>query len=502
MCITLIENLRRLADRALRLTRSLHRQEQGSISIITVFAVLVLTMLLGMVMNVGRQVDDKIRMQNAADAAAYSGGVVIARGMNALTFSNHLLFDTFALTAFLREARDRDAERYVPDVLAAWDNLAPQFADSGFEKFERLGEAIPQKTPLEQALVYTFNEWGAAASDLLLPMMEDILANELIPEFQRAVVEAYPEIAQEATMQSARLNGPAYSGRREMLGALWRSNNQLVGDGSESFDRSLPVVDPELDMLPDQATLVSRARAQRTEYSEFYLGIRHHRWYHAGGWHAWGWNDQMLWMFDNEAKMGRFGTLWRGFTCGHLHQLLDVEYPTSNLPFLIATEKKDVVDPNTHLEQHFTFLGVVYRQKLPQMLPVLFRDPTDSDAMAYAAVRVFIPQSRLVWHYARPVPPLRTIGGMPGHPGELPEEETEEEEEVEGHWFVGRQSWVREDWTLLNQHWTAQLVPVTQPNLADVLQTVPPLPEFALQEISVPDLGGLTSEEIGRISTH
>ena len=64
------------------LQRRLHRDERGSISIVSVFTVMFLAMLLGMVMNVGRHVDGKIRMQNAADAAAYSGGVVLARGMN------------------------------------------------------------------------------------------------------------------------------------------------------------------------------------------------------------------------------------------------------------------------------------------------------------------------------------------------------------------------------------------------------------------------------------
>ena len=84
-------------------------------------------MLLGMVMNVGRQVDGKIRMQNAADAAAYSGGVVLARGMNTLVFTNHLLCDVFAVTAFMREARDRNSESYVPSILAAWNKVGAEF---------------------------------------------------------------------------------------------------------------------------------------------------------------------------------------------------------------------------------------------------------------------------------------------------------------------------------------------------------------------------------------
>jgi len=465
-----------------------------------------LIMLLGMVMNAGRQVDDKIRMQNAADAAAYSGGVVIARGMNTLAFTNHLLFDVCALTALLREARDRNAEQYVPEVLAAWENVAPQFSGSGFEKFEKLSQAIPPKVPLEQDLVTTFGDWGVAASELILPVLEEVLIQQMIPQFQQAVVWAYPVMAQEAAMLSAQRNGPATNNRGPMLGALWRTDGQLVGGSIEmSFDRSLHVVDPVGDVLFDQATYMDRARTQREKHSERYLGIRHRRWYHAGGWRAWSWNDELLWMFDNEAKMGRFGTLWRGFTCGYLHELLEQEYPNTNLPMLIATEQDEIGDSNEHLERHFTFLGVVYREKLSHFVPGVFRNPVNSDAVAYATVRVFIPRSRLVWHYWQPVAPLKTIGGMPGHPAELPEDDSgadEEEEEVEGHWVVGRQSWVREQWSLLNQHWTAQLVPTTQANLAQTLQTPPPLPEFAEQEIHLPNLGGLSTEEIGRISTH
>ncbi|MCE9555866.1 MAG: Tad domain-containing protein, partial [Planctomycetes bacterium] len=92
---------------AFRRPLDLHRDEGGTISILSVFAVLLMAMLLGMVMNVGREVNNKVQMQNAADAATYSGGVVMSRGMNTLAFTNHLLCDTFALTAFMREARDR-----------------------------------------------------------------------------------------------------------------------------------------------------------------------------------------------------------------------------------------------------------------------------------------------------------------------------------------------------------------------------------------------------------
>src|SRR6476620_1156987 len=120
----------------------LHADESGSISLATVFALLLLTMLLGMVINVGRQVDNKIKLQNAADAATYSGGVVLARGMNSLAYTNHMLTEVFALTAFMREARDRHSDQFVPTILAAWDSIAPVLGMSGFQKFDQLGPAI------------------------------------------------------------------------------------------------------------------------------------------------------------------------------------------------------------------------------------------------------------------------------------------------------------------------------------------------------------------------
>ena len=99
----------------------MHRDQRGTISIVSVFTALLLIMLLGMVMNVGRQVDGKLRMQNAADAATYSGGVVLARAMNTVVFTNHMLCDVFAVTAFMREARDQNSASFVPNILKAWN---------------------------------------------------------------------------------------------------------------------------------------------------------------------------------------------------------------------------------------------------------------------------------------------------------------------------------------------------------------------------------------------
>ena len=158
-----------------------HRDERGTISILTVFVLLMFTMLLMMLFNVARQFDDKVRMQNAADSATYSGGAVLARGMNAIAFTNHLEADVFAITAFFREARDRNAEGYVPEVLAAWVESGQRFGGSPFPKFQGLDQSIIAKAPLEQAFVTAWGNMAYEASQSLLPVFEHILGT---PETQ------------------------------------------------------------------------------------------------------------------------------------------------------------------------------------------------------------------------------------------------------------------------------------------------------------------------------
>jgi hypothetical protein len=67
----------------------LQRDERGALSIVSVFTLVLLVFLLGMVVNAARQVDQKVKLQNAADSSAYAGGIVLARSMNTLAFTNH-----------------------------------------------------------------------------------------------------------------------------------------------------------------------------------------------------------------------------------------------------------------------------------------------------------------------------------------------------------------------------------------------------------------------------
>ena len=456
--------------------RHLHRDEGGAISMISVFAILLLTMLLGMVMNVGRHVDQKVKMQNAADASAMAGGLVMARSMNTLAFTNHLLCDVFALTAYMREARDRTAESMVPDVLAAWDRAGQIFTGSQFQKFATLGRSIQAKTKLEQRMVTTFGEWASASSEMILPVLEEILSKELIPEFQRALVKSTPQLVQLAASEVAKQHGECTSPRLDLQAEMWRTLVDPVGGMSEDALRTVPVVDPVLneDSAADGSDFAI-AVEQRRRLAHHYLN---------------DWNNRSMEAFDHHAKMSRFSSMWRGFTCGQLEKLLNVEYPDRNLLHVIRTRVDEMADTTAALDQEFTFVGVVYGPHVREVSPGLFRNPVKANAVAFAQVMVFIPRPRLVRVWYRndePKPQQRgplsvELGGVPGQDVNLPlgpappPPRQPAADDPEWDWSVVREH-TPTHWNLLNQYWTVKLVPATTLNIAAILQGQPPSSE-------------------------
>src|SRR6185369_4214642 len=73
------------------------RHRHGKITLVTLFAILGLVVMAGFVGNVGQTVSTKIGAQNAADAVAFSSAQWMARGMNSLTATNHLLGEVTGL---------------------------------------------------------------------------------------------------------------------------------------------------------------------------------------------------------------------------------------------------------------------------------------------------------------------------------------------------------------------------------------------------------------------
>jgi hypothetical protein len=487
---TVLEGLAFRWQVLLRLPALVHREERGTIGIVSLFGLLLLVILLGMVMNAGRQVDQKIKMQNAADAATQSGGVVLTRSMNTLAFTNHLLCDVFALTAYMREARDRQAESLTPQILDDWALVGPFMATSEYPPFAELGQAITEKNVPERELVRTFGEWAAAASEMMLPVLEDILANHRIPEFQRALVQTTPGLAQAAMQEVAERHGAAWPRPARLSGALWRTSVNVVGGAAEAERRTLPVVDPELDAVPEQELYINDARRQRASLAHTYL--EH-------------WNNESLQVFDIDGKMSQFSNLWRIRTCGHLNRLLDEEYPRTNLLFQIRTPVNRIDRLNAHLEQDFMFVGVVYRDKLPDLIPGIFRNPVGADTQAYAQISMYVPRRRLIWVqrdggvFDRP----QSSGGVPGQTVELPTRGGGAPVVIPpAERVVGRQSPGPhpDRWDLITQNWSMQLVPATAASLPMILSTPPSI--YSATSIETPNLGELGPEDIPWISHH
>jgi hypothetical protein len=504
----------------------LHRDERGTISILSVVTILGLTMLMGMVINVGRHVDDKIKMQNAADAGAFSGGVILARGMNGLAYSNHLLCDVFALTAFMREARDGNAESLVPEVLAAWSTIGPIFARSEFQKFATMGPAISAKVPMEQEVVTTYCAWARATSELILPVLEYILGqpgpdadqmSHWIPQYERALVRTIPFLAQTMTGEIARRHGvnrlrtaQDEQERGNLAGVLWRMRAEPVGypDEADPNQRVLPAIDTCI-YSPDASAvgwtaLHLQAIQQRRDWSHRYLR---------------DFNAMFLEFFPVEAKMSQFFMggnlgLWAVFTCGQLNRLLDEEYPVTNLPHMMRLSENGLPinsysipsqDLNNHLAQNYMFIAAAYRRHFRETSPRYFFNRLSGDALTFAQVSIFVPRGRMVLVPAdgsgsgsgsRP-----GLGGIPGQPGfnqPSPPPATAGGEPTGGNMVWTGEGWPTH-WDLWNQNWTVQLVPATADALGRILQTPPQ--QFA-PGVQLPNFCGAAPADLRRMNTH
>ncbi|MBI2480877.1 MAG: hypothetical protein HYV60_20285, partial [Planctomycetia bacterium] len=325
---------------------------------------------------------------------------------------------------------------------------------------------------------------------------EEILAQRMIPEFQRSLTEATPVLVQYAADEVARRHGQAWLVNTELRAVMWRTHVDPVGGIDEMTRRTLPVVDPVLDVTLDQDRYFRTARAQREQLARRYLR---------------DWNNESLHAFDVLGKMSQFSNLWRIFTCGQLTRLLEVEYPATNLPFQIRDERNNISDVNAHLEGDFMFVGVVYRQQVSNMVPGVFRNPVASDTQAYSQIMMFVPRRRLLKVYPGAVPPdPGTIGGVPGESVPLPGPQTPDppppprdpDENGEQPWTIVYQSesWYPIDWNLINQNWVVQLVPATSSSIPAILSTPPEI--NGVTGFDTPNLSSLSVEDFRWLSHH
>lgn len=75
--------------------------EEGNVTFLAIITMLAFVILIGYVGNVGYSVQQKLELQNAADAASYSSAVWQARGMNAVTTTNHVMGEATALMVLI-----------------------------------------------------------------------------------------------------------------------------------------------------------------------------------------------------------------------------------------------------------------------------------------------------------------------------------------------------------------------------------------------------------------
>src|SRR5262245_22949091 len=77
--------------------RDLVADEEGMLSLVSLFVVLGFLVLFALLANVAKTVTQKLETQNGADSVAYSATTEMARGMNTLTAVNHLIGELTAL---------------------------------------------------------------------------------------------------------------------------------------------------------------------------------------------------------------------------------------------------------------------------------------------------------------------------------------------------------------------------------------------------------------------
>ncbi len=77
--------------------RNIHQSECGMMAWGTIFGLIVLMVLFTFVANTINTVNQKIETQSAADAVAYSSSVWLARGMNSVTATNHIIGELNAI---------------------------------------------------------------------------------------------------------------------------------------------------------------------------------------------------------------------------------------------------------------------------------------------------------------------------------------------------------------------------------------------------------------------
>jgi hypothetical protein len=121
--------------RTWRTRRFSRAPRHGKFTLITLVAIIGMMVIIGFVGNAGYVVTEKMNTQNAADAVAFSSAQWMARGMNAVTATNHLLGEVTALVVVIEGLGGPEADLGMvsyPPQSKITDKVNRQLADLAY----------------------------------------------------------------------------------------------------------------------------------------------------------------------------------------------------------------------------------------------------------------------------------------------------------------------------------------------------------------------------------
>lgn len=143
------------------------RAEDGMLSIVSVLTAFFFAVLASLLANIGAAINQKIEMQNAADAVAQSTAVQRARTLNTLTASNHLsgelmalvvLHESFGTESGLGDANTSDLDTELERLDADHDNPVWQVPAKAFglQVFKPAIGEVKKKVQVRYALLDSY----------------------------------------------------------------------------------------------------------------------------------------------------------------------------------------------------------------------------------------------------------------------------------------------------------------------------------------------------------
>ena len=164
--------------RAARICARRCTNRQGKVTLVTLIAILGLVVLAGFVGNAGHVVTTKVGTQNGADAITFSSAQWMARGMNAVTATNHLLGEVTGLVVVVEALGGPEAEQKMEDY-----PVQPRTVD-------QINRALANTAPIQGLPVY-----GAQALGQLDRRLVDFIVKNLVSkEGDKAKFKAFATI--------------------------------------------------------------------------------------------------------------------------------------------------------------------------------------------------------------------------------------------------------------------------------------------------------------------